>query len=128
MSSAVLYLVSRLSSGCKLPRILSASSLPCRFRRWSTKDANEVITILRIQSCSSYALIAMIVLIVANPKTSLAANHYVWCGGANNGDGSTLQSARSVGGVGAYADLPASLTRGDTYYTAGDPTCTYPPH
>ncbi len=37
---------------------------------------------------------------------------------ANNGDGTTLACAASSGAAGAYKGLPATLTRGDTYYLA----------
>lgn len=47
-----------------------------------------------------------------------AASHHVRGGLANNGDGTTWAEAASPGGVGAFNALPATLTRGDTYFIA----------
>lgn len=69
-----------------------------------------------------------IILLISLANTSFAATHYVWCGSANNGDGTTLQSAGSIGGVGAMTSLPASLSRGDVYAVAGSGVCNYGTH
>src|SRR5437660_743643 len=63
---------------------------------------------------------AVILLIVATPKISLAANHYVWCGATGARTGLDF--------VNATTDLPASLVRGDAYAVAGSLTCNYTYH
>lgn len=70
--------------------------------------------------CSLYRLSMISALLVVATVDAVAANHYVWCGAATNGNGVSLTAA--------YKDLPSDLTRGDTYYVAGDANCTYAPH
>ena len=72
--------------------------------------------------------VVLLVFLLTISADSLAANHYVWCGVSFNGDGTSLANPGGVGQTGAFNDLPSSLTRSDTYFVAGDPTCTYPPH
>lgn len=62
----------------------------------------------------------VLLFLFAFQNVSQAANHYVWCGASGGKTGADFTNA--------YKDLPSSLTRGDTYYVAGDPTCTYGPH
>jgi hypothetical protein len=50
-------------------------------------------------------------------QTLMAATHYVWCGASGTGTGANFTNA--------YSNLPASMTRGDTYVVAGSGTCTY---
>jgi len=47
-----------------------------------------------------------------------ATDHCVRAHGGNNGDGTTWSAAGAPGGAGCYTELPAALTRGDTYYIA----------
>jgi hypothetical protein len=76
----------------------------------------------------SFRRIALLVILLAVPTFCEAANHYIWCGASFDGDGTSLTNPAGKGQPGAYNDLPGSLTRGDTYYVAGDPTCIYAPH
>lgn len=62
----------------------------------------------------------LLLFLFAFVDVALAANHYVWCGASGSKTGTDFTNA--------YTDLPASLTRGDTYYVAGSNTCTYGAH
>lgn len=57
----------------------------------------------------SFATLALLALLIS-PQFALAANHYVRAGATGNGSGSDWTNA--------YANLPTSLVRGDTYYVA----------
>jgi hypothetical protein len=57
---------------------------------------------------------------LALPTVLFGANHYAWCGASGAGTGAEWTDA--------FTDLPASLTRGDTYYVAGSSSCTYGAH
>src|ERR1017187_1020721 len=76
----------------------------------------------------TFRRVFVLVMLVAVPLLSEAANHYVWCGASFNGDGTSLNKPAGTSQPGAYKDLPGSLARGDTYFVAGDPTCSYAPH
>lgn len=71
------------------------------------------------------ALIRIVVLLclILFPLFASAADHAVRAPAdcENNGDGTTWGCAASAGAAGAYDGLPATLTRGDTYYL-GDGT------
>jgi hypothetical protein len=58
--------------------------------------------------------------LLAFQDAAVAANHYVWCGAAGTASGADFTNA--------YTDLPASLTRGDSYVIAGSNACTYGQH
>ncbi|MGD1082667.1 MAG: hypothetical protein ABR881_30500 [Candidatus Sulfotelmatobacter sp.] len=62
----------------------------------------------------------LLLFLLAFTGVSVAANHYVWCGATGSATGADFTNA--------YADLPASLVRGDTYYIAGSASCSYGAH
>jgi hypothetical protein len=65
--------------------------------------------------------ISIVILVcVALAIPSVAASHYVWCGASGAATGADFTNA--------YTDLPASLTRNDTYYVAGSASCAYGYH
>jgi hypothetical protein len=82
--------------------------------------------IVSVQETASTVLILMIFFLMA--PVSLAADHYVWCGASFNGNGASLANPSGADQPGAYKGLPTNLTRGDTYYVAGDSACNYASH
>lgn len=68
----------------------------------------------------SWKYSALLLFLLVFPGSSLAANHYVWCGASGSATGADFTNA--------HTDLPPSLTRGDTYYVAGSNSCTYGAH
>jgi len=62
-------------------------------------------------------LLTILALLVLSVSAQVqAANHYVRIGSTNNGDGTSWANAVGAGQPGAFNALPATLTRGDTYY------------
>lgn len=79
-----------------------------------------VDTALRFTNWRYWILVLSLRGLVLFSGTSLATNHYVWCGATGSANGTEFRDA--------YTDLPATLVRGDTYYIAGSDSCSYRAH